>query len=194
MLRLLFERHHPSVGRALLPIPGANPPRAASKYADPSQPVAHRLRANLQGSQHVQAHALKFHWRVVVIPTTGKIVFVEVKPPPKSGFPGSGVRRNKYEYFGFWRSACVNSANPSSADIPVSLGPPNVDIFPSTRKKISPTGWIFCLAGFFLPRRRLGAGFFFETLHFAPREISILSFGTSNNDCVNSHSFIGFRT
>ena len=149
MLRLLFERHHPPVGRALLPIPGANPPRAPSKYADPSQPVAHRLRANLQGSQHVQAHALKFPWRVVVIPTTGKIVFVEVKPPPKSGFPGSGVRRNKYEYFGFWRSACVNSASPSSADIPVSLGPPNVDIFPSTRKKISPTGWIFCLAGFF---------------------------------------------
>ena len=193
MRRLLFERHHPPARPSVLPIPGTNPPRAPSKYADPSQPSAHRLRANLQGSQHVQAHALKFPWRVVVIPTTGKIIFVEVKPSPKSGFPGSGVRRNKYEYFGFWRSACVNSASPSSADIPESLGPPNVDIFPSTRKRI-PNRLDLLFGWFFLPRRRLGAGFFFETLHFAPREISILSFGTSNNDCVNSHSFIGFRT
>ena len=41
--------------------------------------------------------------------------------------PGGGVGRNKYEYFRFWRSACVNSARPSSADIPVSRGPPNMD-------------------------------------------------------------------
>src|SRR5205823_14821475 len=73
--------------------------------------------------------------------------------------------RNKYEYFGFWRSVWANSASPSSADIPVSFGPPNVDIFPSTRKRISSGGWIFCL-GIFFRLGRLAAGFYFEGLRF----------------------------
>jgi hypothetical protein len=41
-----------------------------------------------------------------------------------------------------------------------------VDIFPSTRKRISSTGWIFFLAGFFRCGRFLAAGFFFEALRF----------------------------
>lgn len=79
--------------------------------------------------------------------------------------PGGGVGRNKYEYFGSWRSTDVNSASPSSSDIPLSRGPPNVDIFPSTRKRISSTGWIFCLGGFFRCGR-LAPGFFFDGLRF----------------------------
>ena len=77
----------------------------------------------------------------------------------------SVCKPSKYEYFGSCRSAWVNSASPSSADIPVSRGPPNVDIFASTRKRISSTGWIFCLAGFFRCGR-LAAGFFFGDLRF----------------------------
>jgi hypothetical protein len=75
------------------------------------------------------------------------------------------VGRNKYEYFGFCRSAGVKSASPSVADIPLSVGPPNVDILPSTRKRISSTGSIFCVTALFRCRD-LAAVFFLGDLRF----------------------------
>ena len=73
--------------------------------------------------------------------TRGRLIGVRIlSRRPSPVVPGGGVDRNKYEYFESWRSAGVNNARPSSADIPVSFGPPNVDMFPSTRKRISSTG------------------------------------------------------
>ena len=149
--------------------------------------------AAVQRILHARKRPLqKFPWRVVVIPTTSKIVFVRVKPAPKSGCSWRRCRKKQVRVFRIFEISLGKKRKPF--DLPTSPCPSGRRTWTSFLRRgrespqaVGSSAWLaFCASDASQLR------FFFGDLRFCAMGSFDFLFGTPNNDCANWRSFRGF--